>query len=387
MKRLPRLMLAWTAAALMAGCASAPNPPQPPILFDDALFASPARPVDAAQVLALSEPMRRYAELELAAAVRDKGPRMALADALLRRGALRLEYDTAVTRTAAQAFEARSGNCLSLVLMTTALARHLKLPVQFNQVFVDETWGRSGDLLVASGHINVTVGNRLGERNQRIDLVDAVTIDFDPPDPGRRQLARTLNEATVVAMFMNNRAAESLAAGRIDDAYWWARAAIEADPSFLTGHNTLAVVYLRRGAPAQAERVLAQLLALEPENTAALSNLAKAHELQGHADAARTVRERLARIEPAPPFHFYLAGVEALKRRDYAAARTLFEKEVARAAYYHEFHFGLALALLGLGEVEPARRQLAIAFDHSTRQQDRQLYAGKLERIKALRLQ
>jgi tetratricopeptide (TPR) repeat protein len=387
MKRFSRLFPTLLAAVLLTACATVPPPPTPTTVFADALFAQPSRPVEAAQVLALSEPMRRYAEVELAAAVRDKGPRMALADALLRRGALRLEYDTAVTRTAAQAFEARSGNCLSLVLMTTALARHLKLPVQFNHVFVDETWGRSGDLLVSSGHINVTVGNRLGERGQRIDLVDAVTIDFDPPDPGRRQLARTLRESTVIAMFMNNRAAESLAAGQVDDAYWWARAAIEADPSFLTAHNTLAVVYLRRGAPAQAELTLTQLLALEPENTAALSNLAKAHERQGHATEARAVRERLARIEPAPPFHYYLAGVDALKRRDYATARTLFEKEVARAAYYHEFHFGLALALLGLGEVEPARRQLAIAFDHSTRVQDRQLYAGKLERIKALRLQ
>lgn len=387
MKRFSRLIPTCLAAALLTACAAAPLPSAPPTVFADALFAQPSQPVEAAQVLALSEPMRRYAEFELAAAIRDKGPRMALADALLRRGGLRLEYDTAVTRTAAQAFEARSGNCLSLVLMSTALARHLKLPVQFNHVFVDETWGRSGDLLVSSGHINVTMGNRLGERGQRIDLVDAVTIDFDPPDPGRRQLARTLRESTVIAMFMNNRAAESLAAGQVDDAYWWARAAIEADPSFLTAHNTLAVVYLRRGAPAQAEQTLTQLLSLEPENTAALSNLAKAHERQGHAAEARAVRERLARIEPAPPFHFYLAGVEALKRRDYAAARTLFEKEVARAAYYHEFHFGLALALLGLGEIEPARRQLAIAFDHSTRVQDRQLYAGKLERIKALRLQ
>jgi transglutaminase-like putative cysteine protease len=44
---------------------------------------------------------------------------------------IRLEYDAAVTRNAAQAFEARTGNCLSLVIMTAALARELGLTVRY----------------------------------------------------------------------------------------------------------------------------------------------------------------------------------------------------------------------------------------------------------------
>jgi Tfp pilus assembly protein PilF len=138
---------------------------------------------------------------------------------------------------------------------------------------------------------------------------------------------------------------------------------------------------------AQAQRVLERLLEVEPANVAALSNLARAHAAQGRSAEATTVQQRLARIEAVPPFHYFHAGVDALERRDYALARQMFEKEVARAAYYHEFHFGLAVALMGLGEVEPARRQLALAMSASTRVADRELYAGKLERIKARRLQ
>lgn len=299
---------------------------------------------------------------------------------------LRIEYDAATTRTAAQAFDARAGNCLSLVLMTSALAHHLGMPVQYHSVFVDETWGRAGDLLV-SGHVNVTLGNHLGERRMRFDAVEAVTIDFDPPLPGQRQHSRVIGESTVMAMFMNNRSAESLAAGQVDDAYWWSRAAIEAEPTFLAAYNTLAVVYLRRGALMQAERVLTQLLALEPANAAALSNLAGVYTRQGRLAQAQVIQQRLASIEPAPPFHYFHRGIEALQQRDYAQAKTLFQKEVSRSAYYHEFHFGLALALLGLGEFDEARRQLALAKASSTRAVDRELYAGKLERMKELRLQ
>lgn len=379
-------LLILLTSLLMAACA-APATAPPPSVLDDALFAPPAQPIDASTLFAASAEMKRYLEVDLAAAIRHKGPRAALVDAMYRRDQLRLAYEATTTRHAADTFAARSGNCLSLVIMTTALARQLGLPVQYHHVFVEETWGRSGDLLVASGHVNVTLSNPLGERRERFDLVDASTIDFDPPAPGQRQHSRVIGEPTVVAMFMNNRAAESLAAGQVDEAYWWARAAIGADPTFLAAHNTLAVVYLRRGVPAHAQRVLEALVEAEPANAAALSNLARAYAAQGRTREAQAMQQRLAQVEKVAPFHYFHLGVEALERRDYSLARQMFEKEVARAAYYHEFHFGLAIALLGLGEVTEARRHLALAMNASTRAQDRELYAGKLERMKAQRLQ
>lgn len=382
-----RRFLALLITLLLTACASAPPVPVGTV-FDDSLFAAPLQPVDRSQVFALSDAMKRYLDVDLAAEVRSKGERAALAQALLDSRSLKLEYDTALTRTASQAFDARAGNCLSLVIMSSALARHLGMPVQYHSVFVEETWSRAGNLLVSSGHVNVTLNNRLGGgKNLRFDAVEAVTIDFDPPLPGQRQHSRVITESTVVAMFMNNRSAESLAAGRIDDAYWWSRAAIEAEPTFLTAYNTLAVVYLRRGALVQAERVLTQLVDLEPANAAALSNLVGVYVAQGRPEQAQAVRERLASVEPAPPFHYFHRGLEALKKRDYAQAKAMFQKEVSRSAYYHEFHFGLAMALLGLGEYDEARRQLALAKDSSTRAADRALYAGKLERMKELHLQ
>ena len=369
----------------LAACAAPPPPTES--LFDDALFAAPARPVDAGEVFALSEPMQRYLEQELARDVRRKGPRAALVDALYAPGRLRLDYDAQRTRNAAEAFEARSGNCLSLVIMSAALARQLGLPVQFHSVHSDAGWGRSGDLLVSSGHVNLVLRHPSGDARTRFDVVEAMLIDFEPPRPGEKQYSRSISESTVLAMYMNNRAAESLAAGEVDEAYWFARAAIESEPTFLAAHNTLAVVYLRHGQPQRAERVLQRLLAAEPANTAALANLARLYEKQGRTPEAAAVQQRLARIEPVPPYHYFQLGLEAMQRRDYAQAKAMFEKEIDRAAYHHEFHFGLALANYGLGNVKEAQRQLGLAMKASTRDAERQLYAGKLDRLKALRVQ
>lgn len=386
MSRCLRLILALSAAVWLAACATPPQP-APDSLFDDALFAPPAQPVAAAEVFALSDAMKRYLEQDLAREVRRKGPRSALVDALYAPGQLRLDYDAQHTRNAAEAFGARSGNCLSLVIMSAALAQHLGLPVQFHSVYTDAGWGRSGDLLVSNGHVNLTLKNQYGDGRVRFDVAESMLIDFDPPGPGQRQYSRIIHENTVLAMYMNNRAAESLADGQADAAYWYVRAAIEADPTFLSSHNTLAVVYQRRGAMAQAERVLQQLLAIEPDNAAALANLSHLYDKQGRAREAALLQQRLARIEPEPPYHFFELGLEAMQRRDYAQAKVMFEKEIARAAYHHEFHFGLALASFGLGDLKEAQRQLGLAMKASTRDADRELYAGKLERLRALRVQ
>ena len=61
------------------------------------------------------------------------------------------------TRNAGEAFADRQGNCLSLVVMTAAFAKALGLPLQFNQARLDDSWSLQGDLLLASGHVNLTL--------------------------------------------------------------------------------------------------------------------------------------------------------------------------------------------------------------------------------------
>jgi tetratricopeptide (TPR) repeat protein len=68
----------------------------------------------------------------------------------------------------------------------------------------------------------------------------------------------------------------------------------------------------------------------------------------------------------------------AMQAGDFKAARELFGKEVARAAYYHEFHFWLAVANFRLGDIAQARKHLTIAIENSTTARDHDLYAAKL---------
>jgi Tfp pilus assembly protein PilF len=366
----------------LAACAHAPAPPSPDDLFQDAAFAPPIERVDGDRVFELSEAMRQYARTEIAARARSLGRQQALVDALYQRQHLMLEYDSAITRNASEAFEARRGNCLSLVIMTAAFAKELGLQIEYRSAYLEETWTRSRDIVFRSGHVNVTLGARMVDYHHSVDS-RTVTIDFLPADDLRGLRTRGIDEPTVVAMYLNNRAAEALVAGRVDDAYARAREAIRRQPSFLPAYNTLGVVYLRHGDAAAAERALRRVLALEPANTRAMSNLALALARLGRGAEAEQISQQLARIEPHPPFHFFNLGQAAMERHDYAAARDWFAKEVARADYYHEFHYWLALALFRLGDMDEARKQLAQALEHSTTRTDRDLYAAKLAWIRS----
>ena len=372
---------------LLTACASvSPNPTVPTQLFNDALFEPPAQPVRPEQIFALTDGMKRYADTELAAQVRAKGLRQGLLDALHRKNQLSLEYDAKRTRNAAEAFEARSGNCLSLVIMTAAFAKHMGLQVGYQSVYTDEIWTRKNDINFASGHVNVTLGPRMTEVTTRGGPT-SWTIDFLPPEDLRGQRSREVSESTITAMYMNNRAAESLAEGDLNAAYAWARAAVAHEPGFLSAYNTLGVIYLRHGQAAAAEKVFAQVLQRDPASTVAMSNLARALSALGRADEAAALTSRLARIDPEPPFHFFDLGQAALRAGDNRSARDWFAKETARAPYDPEFHFWLAVADFRLGHLDEARKHLTLAMQSSTQRSDRQLYAAKLDYLKHLSAQ
>ena len=258
-----RLWAATLACLLASACATAPPAPPPlPLadLFSNARFAAPSQPVGADALFELSAPMAAYLNSKkFRSAVRKKGAEMGLVDALYDKQGLQLDYDASSTRDAAETFAARRGNCLSLVLMTAAFAKALKLDVTFQEVRLDPEWSRTGQLYIGSSHVNLNIVSSLLSTSSQPP--NALTIDFIPPRQAGRQRTTVISENMIVAMFMNNRAAEELAVGRLDNAYWWARSAVMHEPRFVPAYNTLGVVYQKRGYDELAERVYTRRLA------------------------------------------------------------------------------------------------------------------------------
>lgn len=371
--------------ALAFGCAQKPVVQQPTEtqIFHDNLFKAGSNDFEPESVFELSPAMHAYLDNEVLADRQSHNATQSLFNALYDKTQLRLEYDSSYTRTAIEAFQAKSGNCLSLVLMTAAFAKELGLKVRYQSVYTPDNISRDESIIYYSSHLNLVLG-KAGVYDSANDADNqSMVIDFLTPKDAGDQRAIVVSEQTVLSMYMNNRAVEELQMQRLDNAYWWARQAIVNDPAFFASYNTLGVIYQRHGNLREAEQVLRYALELDPSNYAAMDNLShvvlKLGDEQEYAHLQRLLKQMVA----TPPFYYFDLGMAAMKSRDYRSARDYFEQEIRRAAYNSEFHFWLAAAYIGLDDAGNARKQLVIARENATTASERERYSLKLRELQA----
>ncbi|MBL8517563.1 MAG: tetratricopeptide repeat protein [Betaproteobacteria bacterium] len=374
----PVLALAAALAAIgLAGCAStpAPAPAADARLLRDDDFQP--RPEPARDIFALTPAMRDFLDGEVKRSTQSWGKVEGLINALYSGGKLLLEYESSRTRDAAEAFEDRAGNCLSLAIMTAAFAREMRLAIQYHEVLSDTLWMQDRDFIVAANHVNLTLGRRDLDKKVIGGHNSELIIDFLPRQQLLGQRARPVTEARIVAMYHNNRAAELIVEHDWRGAYWHARDAIAADPSYAAPYNSLGVIYQRRSQPRLAEAAFRETLRLEADNSRALANLAALLGETGRGAEAAVVTAELKRVQPEPPFHHFRLAKAALARGEYSQARDGFREALRRNGQYAEIHLGLAAAYLGLGDTRRAKAELEQALEKGTTAHDLQRYSAK----------
>lgn len=374
-------LIAICCSLVLVGCVGLPSPDRSESMFIGDQFGAAPSDIGQIDVFALSPKMRAYLDERITVRAQIFGRSRALFEAL--RDDLHVDYDAAQTRTAAETFAARAGNCLSLAILTAAFAKQLGIPVDYRLAYGEPTWTRAGGIIFDNNHVNVALQrfHHFGLTHGRAE--PGMIIDFAPQDDGRWYWDN-VSEARIVAMFMNNRAAEALVDDNTNAAYWWSRAAIQKDASFGNAYNTLSIVYRRHGDTAKAEQALTVALQYSPNSSLLQSNMVGLLTAQGRTDEANELQRRLNRSASYRPFQFLDAGNDAMAAGDPDSAMKLYRKELRRIPYSSELHFAMAVAEARLGHHQDARKQLELAMQLSLNLSDRDLYAGKLEKLRAL---
>ncbi len=366
---------------VLPACALSPPRNDVDLLFADSLFGAPPTLPQHVDIFALSDEVRAQIRADVTQRGRGRSRLMALQESI---ATLKIEYDAETTRSASEAFAARAGNCLSLVILAGALAAEMEVPIVFQSVHGYDTWSRSRGIAFLSGHVNLMLGSDLPSTRFGMQVFDRpVVIDFAEDAHATVRRSRPIGASTVVAMFYNNRAAEVLLDSGPQDAYWWAREAIRAEPTFMSAYNTLAVIYRRSGRLVEAARVLNVALQREPGNPQMLTNLVAVLELQGRSSEAQATRRLLAKVSEYPPFWFLDQGNAALESGDAEGALAWYQREMERIPYDHELHFAIAVASARLGHADEVRAHLQLARDHSSTRERRAIYMAKLRTLEA----
>ncbi|WP_299801778.1 hypothetical protein [uncultured Shewanella sp.] len=291
-------------------------------------------------------------------------------------------YADNVTRSARDTFDDREGNCLSLVVLTAALAKELGVKVEFQEIDIPPVWDRQGGFYLVNGHINLKLlpqdkGNVFNISTQSIQ------IDFLPERAMQGYQKSRVSKATVVSMFYNNIAAEALVEGNYDRAYGLLKLALEQDELFLPALNTLAVLYRYKGLDQQAEALYKYVLSVEPEEMNALNNYAimlSAQERLGEWADVHKVME-LARIRN--PYYYYGMAQQAYFDKEYQDALTWYKRAIAKADYRHEFYFGLSRTYWVTGDERRAEQSLKKALKLTTDEHNKRRYQAKLHAMRS----
>lgn len=376
---------AWLAglAMVLSACGAVPAPPDAQRqVWNDSAFAPVVATPTRQEIFALTPEMKAFLAGPVQNATRTRGAARGLVEALMVDGRVRIEYDASRTRTASETFAEQAGNCLSLVVMTAAMARELGLAVRFqdmDQYVWERREGTGLDLRI--GHVNVLLGRPEGVQRDR-GLTSWLMIDFLSSPDAHLSPGQPIEESRVVAMVLNNRAGEALLRQDTRTAYWHARAALAADAGLAHAWNTLGIVHARQGDPARAE--LAYRLAIQHDvrHEAAMGNLADVLRQTGRPLEADEWLARQRQLLPEHPLALVADGLQALEAGDLGRARRLLERALPLTGGSHELHFALARTYAAMGDRRRTEQQLELAREAGDTPQARARYAAKLSRLR-----
>ena len=275
-----------------------------------------------------------------------------LQELLFSEGYLNLQYDDLRTRTAVQTFEDRQGNCLSVVSLYIAMARHFGVDAQFQTVKVRPSWDRRGEHLVLSQHINAI--GRLGQDTQYV-------VDFTPEITLQQLTANRVSDSQARALYFNNLGVESLIADELDKAAAYFRNALFIDPELSIVWNNIGSTYSRQGNKDLAEYSYRKAFALDRSNATAINNLVKFHTARGDVATAERYAKAIERFNNSNPYFHYNLGNVAYAEGNFEIARMHYERAIRRKESEPDFYLALSKTYEMLGDLEQSELQLGLA--------------------------
>ncbi len=326
--------------------------------------------IDVEEVLAVSDEMRTFLTTHVdrtsSAYIRFRQ----LSYAIVSKGTFGLEYDEK-TRTASETFRLRRGNCLSFSNMFVAMARHIGLDVQYQEIDIPPDWTFRNDAFVLNRHVNVLVD---------LETSGQHTVDFNLEDFKTSYDRRAIPDRRALAHFYNNMGVESMQAGDTASALGYFRRAIrEHDRRFIPAWTNLGILYLREGHPDSAEAAFLQALQVKSRDLVAMSNLVGFYESQGDEDQAAIYRKRVALHRKKNPYYRYYLAREAFLARDFDTAIANLRYAVGKRPNEDQFFFLLGLSYLQKGNEKAARRWLDKAEKAAASDSLKRNYSNKID--------
>lgn len=271
-----------------------------------------------------------------------------------------LLYQADANTDANTTFENRAANCLSLTIMTYAMASHAGFNARFQQIDIPEFWTRRSGFALLNGHINLRIVPQYTVSSFSLFRRNLI-IDFDPQEGAYKFNANQIDKQRIVAMFYNNKAAELILKGELNHAYAYLRASLRIDPQYEGAMLNLGLVYRQVGEMAFAEQAYLAAITVNENYLTAWENLAALYEKTQRVEQAEQIHASIQKQRVNNPYYHLMLAEEALENQAFKQSIRHFKDAIELDDSPHQFYFGLAKAHLNLGDLDSTERYLRLA--------------------------
>jgi tetratricopeptide (TPR) repeat protein len=302
----------------------------------------------------------------------------ALVNAIFDRSQLNLLYQGDANTNANDTFHSQAANCLSMSIMTYALATEAGFDVDFQEVMIPEYWTRRAGFSLLNGHINVRM---LAPKQPNVFVLNRLSyqVDFDPQSSRRRLPKEVVSKQDVLSMFYNNKGADAVLRKDYVHAYAYFREALLVTPNFQPAWINLGILYRLSEYFSLAEKAYQHALVIDPDGLTALENLAYLYRLTGRDEDAEKILSKVEKQRNNNPYYYVNLGEEEMEQKHWDQALAHFRKALALDRGKHEVYFGLARAYFEIGELRQSERYLRLAKNKARNKFDEDRYQSKLE--------
>ena len=291
------------------------------------------------------------------------------------------------THNAATALTEQSGNCLSLAILTTALARLVDLEYDYQRVNSAPIYHRYHNVMTLSSHVRTIVykPNFAVEDNVVVVRRPRLVIDYFPQ-------SGDINGSKVqfddfVAMYYQNLAGDALVKEAFPLAYSLLFKAWQIAPNNPETLNSLAVLYSKIGRNEDAERLYNFAMKNDMGTVNILSNYYLLLTEQGRTKEARLLDNGLQLINDDNPYRWLDIADRQYAKSNYSIALKYFKRAIQEAPYLHESYFGLAKVYYSLGLENEAISALHRALELAYVPEEQRLYQSKLSVLEASQIE
>ncbi|EGM79588.1 hypothetical protein Rhein_0046 [Rheinheimera sp. A13L] len=274
------------------------------------------------------------------------------------------------------------GNCMTLALLTSALAKLVNIEVGYKVIYQEPLIDYKDNIFISSNHIRTYLYKTADESKQGSLILQraALVIDYFPENTDL--VGKNISPNRFYAMLYNNLAADALLLGDSDSAFFLSQKALKQDPTYTPAVNMIALMYHRKNAFTEAMQWFDYGMQLQDNQVTLLTNYRDLAAKMDNQQLLEKINQQIMSHDDDNPYAWLALAIDAERNKQFSHAKLYYKKLLEKAPYLHNANLALVRLYVQEQNFRAAQKLVEQAINYAYEPERLQLYNTKLAALK-----